>query len=936
MSARPSWQSRRHVLALAATILAGTALAQQPLTFGRLAGHEGGPGSFDGIASLARFEAPMGVAVDPMSHVWVVDAEGPTLRRVSPSGEVTTLAGLDGQPGSATEAIGAAARFTNPQGIAFDRAGNAYVADAGLHVIRKISPTGYVTAFVGLSGSAGSADGTGVDARFSHPSGLAFDGTTYLYVADRDNHTIRKVTTGGVVTTLAGTAGTPGTSDGTGLAASFRFPEGLAVGLTGEIYVADTGNHILRRIETGDVVVTIAGIAGAAGTTDGPVSFALFNQPSGVALANGLLYVTDRGNHTVRTVDASNVATLAGNPGSNGTDDGSGSAASFDSPQAIAAEPTGELLVADTGNGTVRRVSSLGLVTTVAGLAAELGAIDATGSSARFFVPGGIGVDGAGTAFTADVRSHTIRRTTMAGVVTTFAGLAGVEGSQDGTGNGARFSYPQDACVDRAGNVYVADTRNSTIRKVTPTGDVTTLAGLAGWPGSSDGNGSAARFEEPTGVAADAGGTLYVVDRSAATIRKVTPLGDVTTFAGVAGSWGSTDGRGSAARFFYPVDLTVDGAGNVYVADTGNATIRKITPAGDVTTLAGLAGSREIVDGSGSAAHFESPIDVAVDGSGNLLVAESNGSVVRLVTPSGLVTTIAGRAWELGSADGTDDHARFNRPLGIAPGPAGTVYVSDWASIRIGRPAITDRAVIDLTTGPVGSPRQLDGSPQTATAWSWRMTRVPSNSVATIPTPAIRNPVFVPDLDDFFRFELTATSPAGSSISEVTLDTICAPAILAQSESVNVCEGDSLSLSVIADRATDFGWTHDTVPIPGATLATYDVPVVTPADAGVYQCVAWNACSTVLSQPVTVAVQPALPAVRPLYLTRQGSSNFRLDWNLTPGATMYQVFADLVASGPFSTPVGPQTSTLTLFLTLPPATTYYRVAAMDSCGLGPK
>jgi sugar lactone lactonase YvrE len=196
-------------------------------------------------------------------------------------------------------------------------------------------------------------------------------------------------------------------------------------------------------------------------------------------------------------------------------------------------------------------------------------------------------VDGAGNAYVADTENHTIRKVTPGGTVTTLAGLGGSSGSADGTGSAARFYWPYGVAVDSAGNVYVADTWNYTIRKVTPGGVVTTLAGLAGTGGSTDGTGSAARFNYPSGVAVDSAGTVYVADRGNHTIRKVTPGGAVTTLAGLADSYGSADGTGSAARFDSPRGVAVDSAGNVYVADYYNNTIRKVTPGGVVTTLAG-------------------------------------------------------------------------------------------------------------------------------------------------------------------------------------------------------------------------------------------------------------------------------------------------------------------------------------------------------------
>jgi sugar lactone lactonase YvrE len=303
--------------------------------------------------------------------------------------------------------------------------------------------------------------------------------------------------------------------------------------------------------------------------------------------------------------------TLAANVGSA---DGTGTSARFSHPRGVAVDNVGNVYVADNFNSTIRKVTPAGVVTTVA---RELCL--------------GVAVDSAGNIYAVGPY-NTIRKLTPAGVVTTLAGLAGSHGSADGTGSAARFFYPDGVAVDSAANVYVTDSSNSTIRRVTPSGVVTTLAGLAGSHGSADGTGTAARFNEPTGVAVDSAGNVYVTDLKDSTIRKVTPAGVVTTLAGLAGSWGSADGTGSAARFFYPDGVAVDSAANVYVTDSGNSTIRRVTPSGVVTTLAGLAGlpmGHRYADGTGRAARFQALAGVAVDSSGNIYVADPGNNNIR-------------------------------------------------------------------------------------------------------------------------------------------------------------------------------------------------------------------------------------------------------------------------------------------------------------------
>jgi glucose/arabinose dehydrogenase len=261
------------------------------------------------------------------------------------------------------------------------------------------------------------------------------------------------------------------------------------------------------------------------------------------------------------------------------------------------------------------------------------------------------------------------------GTVTTFAG--GTRGSADGTGADARFNYPERVAIDGDGNLYVADSNNHTIRKITPAGVVTTLAGTAESSGSADGTGADARFKYPEGVAVDGDGNLYVADRDNNTIRKITPAGVVTTLAGAAGSYGSADGTGADARFSRPIGVAVDGDGNLYVTDRNNQTIRKITPAGVVTTLAGAAGSYGSADGTGADARFSGPVGVAVDGDGNLYVTDSSNHTIRKITPAGVVTTLAGAAESYGFADGTGPLARFNSPVGVAVDGDGNLYVTD-------------------------------------------------------------------------------------------------------------------------------------------------------------------------------------------------------------------------------------------------------------------
>ncbi|RSK43156.1 NHL repeat-containing protein [Hymenobacter rigui] len=317
-------------------------------------------------------------------------------------------------------------------------------------------------------------------------------------------------------------------------------------------------------------------------------------------------------------------------------------------------------------------------VVTVAGTAKQAGSADGFGPAARFSRPMGIALAPDGTLYVADTNNHTIRRITPAGMVTTFAGTAGAQGSADGVGAAARFNSPVGLALDAQGVLYVTDAENQTIRKITPAGVVTTLAGRVGTKGNADGPGEQARFHYPHGIAVTASGIIYVTDTDNHTIRRITAIGEVTTVAGTAGKKGAADGVGAAARFFRPSGLAVNAAGTLFVVDNGNHTIRTISVSGDVRTLAGVAGKAGCTDGSGTAARFDWPNGIALDAAGTLYVADNVNSTVRRLTLTGETTTLAGSPRSWGSQDGSGPEARFEFPFGVALTADGTtLYVTD-------------------------------------------------------------------------------------------------------------------------------------------------------------------------------------------------------------------------------------------------------------------
>ncbi len=729
-------------------------------TVSTLAG-SGASGSDDGAGSAAAFCSPSGVAVDGAGNVYVADTGNHRIRAVTPAGFVTTLAG-SGVSGFA-DGPGASARFSGPSGVAVDGAGNVYVGDSDNHRIRKVTPAGAVTTLAGTN-SPGFADGSGTEARLYNPSGVAVDGAGNVVVADSGNSRIRTVTPAGAVTTLAG-SGVSGFADGSGASTRFSAPSGVAADGAGNVYVGDSGNNRVRKI--GPQPAFRLAQSGLAGASAVPVSLSVTGLLSGItyyfrasatngfgAASGGILSFTttgatnrvpvditlsslslaenqaadtfvatlgtadpDAGDTFTYTLaagdgDADNGAfgvsngTLRTSSGFSGAVKGSYSVRIRSTDRAglrflkaftlaVLPAPAVTTLVADAVSqraATLRAsvnpngvradalfqyslVSNLSYVDTLAGTGMT-GTNDGSGAVATFSQPYGVALDGAGNLFVADYNNHRIRKVTAAGVVSTVAGSSD-SGLADGFGASAKFNNPKSVAVDGAGYVYVAERGNNCIRKIAPSGLVTTLAGTNS-AGFADGSGTAARFNNPSGVAVDGAGNVYVADAGNNRIRKISPVGAVTTLAGATG--GFRDGTGTNALFSAPTGVALDGAGNVYVGDESNHRVRKITPAGAVTTLAG-AGFEGFADGSGAAAWFNHLSGVAVDRGGNVYVADVQNYRIRKVSPSGAVTTLAGS--NVGFRDGNGAAALFNMPQSVAVDGAGNVYVADLNNHRI-------------------------------------------------------------------------------------------------------------------------------------------------------------------------------------------------------------------------------------------------------------
>ena len=707
------------LLFLALTLGVGAAAAQtQPIE--TVAGSSfSGDG---GAATAARFNAPGGVAVDGGGNIYIADTFNHRIRKVTASsGNIETVAGVGGAGYSGDGGAATTARLSYPYGVAVDGSGNIYIADTDNHRIRRVdAATGNISTVAGDGTEDYGGDGGAARAaKLSSPYDVAVDGDGNLYIADTNNNRIRKVTaSSGNIETVAGD-GTDGYSGDGGAATSAEIdtPWGIALDSAGNIYFAGSWNEVVRKVTVSSGnIETVAG----DGSNDfygdgGAATDAALDGPRGLAVdGSGNIYIADSYNNRIRRVDTSgNIATFAGGGSAQG-DGGSAAAAELGQVRGVAVDGSGNIYIADSDNNRIRKVDTSSLISTAAGGGTDIG----DGGAARaawLNDPSGVAVDESGNLYIADSNHHRVRRVSPSGTITTVAGTGAAGFSGDGEAAAdAQLNNPSDVAVDAAGNIYIADTDNHRIRKVGADRKISTVAGTgeSGIIGSRDFNGPAASaaLSFPRGVAVDESGNLYIADTGNSLVLKVSRdtldvraggipdrrLRPRLIFAGAlfSGPGGSinpgdvdeNEGPGGSdatrVRLRSPTGLAVYGS-NLYIADRGNNRIRRVR-SGRMTTVAGTGEAGYGGDGGSPVrARLDNPYDVAVDSAGSLYIAEFSNHRIRRVA-AGTITTVAGTGVAGFSGDGgAAGEARFNAPAGLALDGAGDLYIADAFNDRI-------------------------------------------------------------------------------------------------------------------------------------------------------------------------------------------------------------------------------------------------------------
>jgi uncharacterized protein (TIGR03437 family) len=634
-----------------------------------------------GPAALAQIGTIQGIAADHLGNIYISDTDHHRVRKINAAGIIVTIAGT-GAPGfSGDGAAASVAQLKFPYGLAVDLAGYLYIADLGNNRVRRVAPDGIITTYAG-GGHAGPGDGGPAStAQLQTPRNVAIDTAGNLYIAEFEGHRVRKVTPDGRIATVAGNGVAGYRGDGSVASnAQLAFPAGLAIDRTGALYIADSQNQRVRKILPGGAIITVVG--GSTSTT--------LLSPIAVAVDTaGNIFAADSTNlvHCYSAAGAWNTFAGTGAPGYSG-DGGPAQSAMLADVRDLAVDFSGNLLIADSVR--VRRVDSSGRIQTVAGDGYLRAVGDgAQAANAMLSQPSAVALDAHGNLYIADTGTQRVRQVSSSGVITTLAGTgtAGYDRDQSPAAS-AELNWPTGVAAGLNGPVWIADSYNHRVRKVAG-GLISTFAGIGASGTGSEGLApQLTQLRGPQGVCADSGGTVYIVDTSNHRVLRVPPNGVVSTAAGNGAPGDAGDGgQARLAQLNQPSACVVDSLGNLFIADTFSHRIRRVSIAGVIATVAGTGQPGSALDEvPATTSPLNAPRGIAVDGDGNLFIADSANNRIREVTPDGVIHTIAGTgAAGLGEDGGDAASAQISMPLGLVVDGAGDIYFADSLNNRVRR-----------------------------------------------------------------------------------------------------------------------------------------------------------------------------------------------------------------------------------------------------------
>jgi uncharacterized protein (TIGR03437 family) len=855
-----------------------------------------------GPATSAKISFPAGIALDAQGNMYVADEGNSVIRRIAVDGTINTVAG-NGNPNFAGDNGPATSAQMDPVAVAVDSQGNLYIADGANYRIRKVDTNGIITTIAGhgIEGYVGD-NGPATGAEIDFVTDLAVDNNGNVYLADYYNYEVRKVDTTGMMTAFAGGVQFGSIASAIPATTAVMVPYGVAFDPSGNVYISDgnLNNTVVRRVDlsTG-LIYTVAGTGQVGFTGDGGEGLAAeLNSPAGLAISGGVVYFADVANERVRSISNYIINTVAG---TGIRDNGPATNAFLNFPEGIAIDGSGNVLVADTGNAEARRFKTGGNINNVGQL--QGGA------------PLGVAVDHAGNFYLTDEepgfpsQMPHVLEVAADGTTSVIAGN-GPDGfyGDDGPATLAVFNTPQGIAVDSAGNIYVADHGNFRVRKIDTTGNINTIGGNGKAQFSGDNGPATSAGMDPYDLAVDSAGDVLVVDQLNNRIRKIASNGTITTVVGTGlPGYAGDGGPATAAQLKVPSGIALDSAGNMYIADEGNAVVRRVTAQGLITTIAGNGTlTPSSGDGGPATAAQLDPFSLALDAAGNVYVTDSFNDHVRLLTPQ--TVTPASMSAVSGNGQSATVETGLPAPLvvkvadGTGAGVAGVLVTFNvspqGAAIVTPSPALTlnDGTVTAMVTlGENAGPVTITASAYALPSVTFTVTALGSNS---------------PSISSGGITSAGLSNPPVKSLSPNAIVTVFgtnfAPAGTAQQSGlVNgqlPTNFDGVCVEFATVRAPIFG--------VYANQVNVQVPAVTPGNVPVQVITDCDTPQAVASPPVSATAQATAPEFFYFTTSSSGADPIAAIDAVTGG---YIGAAGLISGGTF-TPAKPG-EYLTLFAT---------------------
>ncbi len=853
---------KKIILALTACSLL-TNVYSQTYVISTVAGGASISGSY---ADSVKLDYVCGAALDAAGNLYIA---AQNIYKISPAGIITSIAGAGDVVAGADGGLAVNTPLAEPEGVAFDASGNMYIAETWSGRVRKVDTKGIITTVAGRDDTLPGYNGDNIPATaatLNEPTDVTVDKAGNLYICDWVNNRIRKVNTNGIITTYAGN-GTAGFSGDSSLAtaAALNGPMAIALDKKGMLYIVDQLNGRIRMVNTNGIITNVAGANTNTGYSGdgGPATAASMNNPLGVAVDSlGRIYIADNGNDVVRMVDTNGIiSTFAGLYGatSYGGDGGPATAAGLSGPTRIAIDRSQNIYITDQYWGEVRKVDTKGIIASVAGFEGLAGD-GKPALQAQLYLPTDVITDKKGNMVIADEGEDLVRRVNKAGIINTIAGFwIGDYDGLSGLGDTLFINTPQSVREDSIGNVYFTDDGNNLIRKIDTLDNVTTLAGQGPYGSGFSGDGgpaTAAQISSPLGIALDKKGNIYFADGGNSRIREINTAGVINTVVGNGtGGYSGDNGPATAAEINDPQMITLDAKENLYIADSWNNRVRKVSTSGIITTVAGNGDNTSMpVNGALATASCVSwPEGVALDSIGNLYITDGYYAQLYKVDTNGIITTIISDkyAGEYSGDGGPADSAGTNLAEGINVDSKGNIYIADYYNNVI-RKLTYEPYIPGIIHGKTAlcknatSATYYVNSAKGALSYTWTLPTGWSGSstdtAITVTSGTTGGPISV-----------VANGPHGTASPAKTLMLyIDVPALSISPSSPTMCNGGiPLSLKVI--NAGQCTW----APATGLSASTGEVVYANPVTTTTYTITGTDTAGCAASDSVTVTITPS-------------------------------------------------------------------------------